>query len=295
MSRSFCGSLITFFSSSSQGGARALGGAPCWRTSGHVGLQRLRLLPQKHQGELAQGRTRGQPGCDLHWRAGRRRLVLPAALSPGVHAQVSPRPWGHAQVSPRRPPAAQRPQVCFLTEGLMCWSRSGEKISCVVEHASLKRPLITDWGKDPSACSAAACLPVPTLTCLSPPVCPQSRPCLKLRGTRSPSGPQDWSWGWSCLWLDSSTTRESLEVRPVPPSPDQLERAEGGAGLQLRPFRASSSRRCSRELLTFDPGSVSLNQGGFWFPVTDPGPGPGSSCAATRRSSWWSGSGPELV
>uniref|UniRef100_A0A4W6C3Q2 Ig-like domain-containing protein n=1 Tax=Lates calcarifer TaxID=8187 RepID=A0A4W6C3Q2_LATCA len=25
--------------------------------------------------------------------------------------------------------------------------RSGEKISCVVEHASLKEPLVTDWGK----------------------------------------------------------------------------------------------------------------------------------------------------
>uniref|UniRef100_A0A669C3K7 H-2 class II histocompatibility antigen, E-S beta chain n=1 Tax=Oreochromis niloticus TaxID=8128 RepID=A0A669C3K7_ORENI len=30
--------------------------------------------------------------------------------------------------------------------------RSGEKISCVVEHASLKEPLITDWGKYLSVC-----------------------------------------------------------------------------------------------------------------------------------------------
>uniref|UniRef100_A0A668SCS9 Ig-like domain-containing protein n=1 Tax=Oreochromis aureus TaxID=47969 RepID=A0A668SCS9_OREAU len=30
--------------------------------------------------------------------------------------------------------------------------RSGEKISCVVEHASLSEPLITDWGKYLSVC-----------------------------------------------------------------------------------------------------------------------------------------------
>ncbi|XP_039869349.1 H-2 class II histocompatibility antigen, A-K beta chain-like [Simochromis diagramma] len=31
--------------------------------------------------------------------------------------------------------------------------RSGEKISCVVEHASLSEPLITDWGKYMSVCT----------------------------------------------------------------------------------------------------------------------------------------------
>nr|XP_033465106.1 rano class II histocompatibility antigen, A beta chain-like [Epinephelus lanceolatus] len=31
--------------------------------------------------------------------------------------------------------------------------RSGKKISCVVEHASLREPLVTDWGKYSSACT----------------------------------------------------------------------------------------------------------------------------------------------
>ncbi|XP_045898011.1 H-2 class II histocompatibility antigen, A-S beta chain-like, partial [Micropterus dolomieu] len=36
--------------------------------------------------------------------------------------------------------------------------RSGEKISCVVEHASLKEPLVTDWGKYLSVCSPVCLL-----------------------------------------------------------------------------------------------------------------------------------------
>uniref|UniRef100_A0A3P9B6K2 H-2 class II histocompatibility antigen, E-S beta chain n=1 Tax=Maylandia zebra TaxID=106582 RepID=A0A3P9B6K2_9CICH len=40
--------------------------------------------------------------------------------------------------------------------------RSGEKISCVVEHASLEKPLITNWGK-----YLSACIYTPVHTCLS--------------------------------------------------------------------------------------------------------------------------------
>uniref|UniRef100_A0AAZ1XY41 Ig-like domain-containing protein n=1 Tax=Oreochromis aureus TaxID=47969 RepID=A0AAZ1XY41_OREAU len=65
--------------------------------------------------------------------------------------------------------------------------RSGEKISCMVEHASLKEPLITDWGKHLSVSTHLSnCLS----DCFSP-VCPQTRPCLSQRGTNSPSEPQD--------------------------------------------------------------------------------------------------------
>lgn len=96
--------LSAFLCSSWTRGRSVLGRAPCWWTSSHAGLQHLQLLPQTHQGDLAQRWQRGQPWCHLHGRAGRRRLVLPAALSPGVHAQVSRAP---------RQPAGQRPQTLF--------------------------------------------------------------------------------------------------------------------------------------------------------------------------------------
>ncbi len=116
-------------------------------------------------------------------------------------------------------------QFCqWDSDVFLCWSRSGEKISCKVEHASLSEPLITDWGKYLSVCSPAH-LSVCSHAHLSVslPVCPQTRPCLSLRETRSPSERQDWFWVWSYLWLDSSTTRGRLEVRPVHTSSHSLK------------------------------------------------------------------------
>lgn len=54
-------------------------------------------------------------------------------------------------------------------------------------------------------------LSVCLLTC-PPAVCPQIHRCLSQRETRSPSERQDWSWVWSCLWLDSSTIGGRFEV-----------------------------------------------------------------------------------
>lgn len=75
------------------------------------------------------------------------------------------------------PDSVYCPGLCLLTEPLLCWNRSGEKISCVVEHASLKTPLIKDWGKYLSVCSAACLSPCP-YTRLSVSTCLPSDPSM---------------------------------------------------------------------------------------------------------------------
>uniref|UniRef100_G3N561 Ig-like domain-containing protein n=2 Tax=Gasterosteus aculeatus TaxID=69293 RepID=G3N561_GASAC len=148
--------------------------------------------------------------------------------------------------------------------------RSGEKISCVVEHISLSKPLVTDWNpsmpeseRNKVAIGASGLILGLTLSLAG--FIYYKR---KARGQNTPMS-SDGS-DRSRIRGDLQQVHQSLDlVHLLPLTPVWCFRpVQSGFNGPVSAFNAH---------LFF-----SLNQDGSWFPVTEPGPGLGSGPAARQ-------------
>ncbi|TKS80467.1 H-2 class II histocompatibility antigen, I-A beta chain [Collichthys lucidus] len=162
---------------------------------------------------------------------------------------------------------------------------SGEKISCVVEHASLKEPLITDW--DPSLPESernkiaigASGLILGLILSLAGFI------YYKRKARGQTSTDQNRPAQTSTDQHRPEQTRTD-QYRPEQTSTDQYRPVQTRTD-QNRPEQTSFNEVVS------EVDSVVVNpslQEGFWFPVTDPGrglgPGPGPVCQLLLQPAW---------